>query len=991
MAKKPKKTRAKSFSMDYIALFLISGLIFVVAGAFVVLAVWLRLRGAMFEAVRSVSYGLAGAMAFLLPVPLVWAGVMLWVHTQRKVHLKVFFLMLALFFLLLAFVQLITYTENRQPWMDYVHTYNSIVSEEIPKLSQMVRNNWELCSGEFPYGGGCIGCIIAFVPWRLFGGPVLASLLCAILIIVVVLALFRFKPKAFYAKLKAYAAKTAEKQDERRKEREKAAWLKEEEQQQPVPVRPQQQPQPAKFPPLRPMQQTAGFQPVPEETSYTPPRRNPYARPESPAAADPADETPRRAIRKPFEPEPAVTGEMNRADARKPFEPEEPEQSRSARKRFTTRLFSRADDNENREAAASLRTPRRTEPVRDAEPAPAENTSFGNAQEPIDPATTQPAFREYADEPEIPPVQQEEAREPMPDDGSRHRRSQRTCQAEAARPRQPQKPRDSWSDDDTPPWEEQPETPSRPVQPVIRDRTMGTGEQLKINTAGLTRRTDPDEEAPKLRPYIFPDLNMLRQPEPPIGISPEEDSMRARVLEKTLASFKVDATVRHITHGPAVSRYELELAPGINVNRVTSLGNNIAMDMEAKSVRIEAPIPGKSLIGIEVPNRSIAKVTLREILESRPFQEDKEPLTVALGRDIAGAPVICNLARMPHLMIAGATGSGKSVCINAIINSLLYRSKPTEVKMILIDPKVVELQCYNGVPHLLLPVVSDPHKASAALGWAVDEMMDRYRKFEDRGVRGIDGYNSKLEPGEEKLPRLVIIIDELADLMMVCKRDVEERICRIAQLARAAGIHLIVATQRPSVDVITGLIKANIPSRIAFKVTSYVDSRTILDGNGAEQLLGWGDMLYKPTGAFSPTRIQGCFLTDEEVNTVTDFIRSTCPADYDPDVIEQLERSVEEDEGGPSASINDFAADEPSNGPTDMTLLAQCIEIAVQDRQVSTSMLQRRLRVGYSRAGRLVDEMEKRGIVSQQDGSKPRQCLISREEFEEMKATGEIK
>ena len=525
--------------------------------------------------------------------------------------------------------------------------------------------------------------------------------------------------------------------------------------------------------------------------------------------------------------------------------------------------------------------------------------------------------------------------------------------------------------------------------PVIRDRTAATGEPLTIKPSGRPKKPE-QQETSVLRPYIFPDINMLKQPKPAAGVSAEEDAMRARILEETLASFKVDSTVRHITHGPAVSRFELELAPGINVNKVTSLGNNIAMNMEAKSVRIEAPIPGKSLIGIEVPNRSVSTVCLRELLESAPMREAKEPLTVALGRDIAGTPIVCSLSRMPHLLIAGATGSGKSVCINTIINSLLYRCKPTEVRMILVDPKVVELQCYNGIPHLLLPVVSDPHKASAALGWAVDEMMERYRKFKELAARNIDGYNAKLAPGEEKMPRLVIIIDELADLMMVCKRDVEERICRIAQLARAAGIHLIVATQRPSVDVITGLIKANIPSRIAFKVTSFVDSRTILDGGGAEQLLGWGDMLYKPMGAFAPTRIQGCFLSDDEVNAITDFIRSTCPAEYDPDIIDKLEHADDE-EGGANASINDFAAEEPVGGPSDMTLLAQCIEIAVQDGQVSTSMLQRRLRVGYSRAGRLVDEMEKRGVVSQQDGSKPRQCLITREEFEQMKASGEIR
>ena len=360
---------------------------------------------------------------------------------------------------------------------------------------------------------------------------------------------------------------------------------------------------------------------------------------------------------------------------------------------------------------------------------------------------------------------------------------------------------------------------------------------------------------------------------------------------------------------------------------------------------------------------------------------------VALGKDIAGTPIVCDLARMPHLLIAGATGSGKSVCINTMINSLLYRCSPREVRLILVDPKVVELQCYNGIPHLLIPVVSDPHKASGALAWAVAEMMDRYKKFEQKGVRAIDGYNAKLEDGEEFMPRIVIIIDELADLMMTCKRDVEEHICRLAQLARAAGIHLVVATQRPSVDVITGLIKANIPSRIAFKVSSFIDSRTILDRVGAEQLLGWGDMLYLPTGEFTPIRVQGCFMSDGEVNRVTDFIREHSEADYDPNVMEQLDALQREADGNFPTTDTVESPDDPNS---DSSLLAQCIEMAVNDGQVSTSLLQRRLKVGYARAGRLVDEMEKRGVVSAKDGAKPRICLISREEFERMKENNEL-
>ncbi len=550
----------------------------------------------------------------------------------------------------------------------------------------------------------------------------------------------------------------------------------------------------------------------------------------------------------------------------------------------------------------------------------------------------------------------------------------------------------SWSD--TPPWEDSPEyvdvaQPAAPVSPVLtREAPEGAWQpELRLQPrrqGGMAEMQDGAlMETQQERPYVFPAMDLLKAPTAQVGISPEEDEMRSRRLESTLQSFKVPAKVRHITHGPAISRFELELAPGVRVSKVTDLNRNIAMNLEVKSVRIEAPIPGKSLVGVEVPNRERATVTLREVLESEPMMKATKPLIVALGKDIAGTPIVCDLAKMPHLLIAGATGSGKSVCINTIINSLLYRCSPKDVRLILVDPKVVELQCYNGIPHLLVPVVSDPHKASGALAWAVGEMMDRYRRFQEAGVRAIDGYNeSALE--EDRMPRIVIVIDELADLMMTCKKDVEERICRLAQLARAAGIHLIVATQRPSVDVITGLIKANIPSRIAFKVSSNVDSRTILDRIGAEQLLGNGDMLYMPTGEFTPIRVQGCFLSDPEVNRITDFIRDTCPAQYDNAILEELEKLQNE-----ADAINiPTGGDSEEYTAGDGSLLMQAIEMAVNDGQVSTSLIQRRLKLGYARAGRLVDEMEKRGIISQKDGAKPRMCLISREEFESLKDSG---
>jgi S-DNA-T family DNA segregation ATPase FtsK/SpoIIIE len=480
-------------------------------------------------------------------------------------------------------------------------------------------------------------------------------------------------------------------------------------------------------------------------------------------------------------------------------------------------------------------------------------------------------------------------------------------------------------------------------------------------------------------PYAYPTLEMLKLPKRAQVDTRQEDEQRAAILEETLMSFGISAQVRQVTHGPTVTRFELELASGINVKRITSLTDTIAMNLAAGGVRIEAPIPNKALVGVEVPNREIISVTLREVLESEEMNRADSPLSVALGKDIAGMPIICDLGKMPHLLIAGATGSGKSVCINSIICSLLFRTSPKQVRMLLIDPKVVELQCYNGIPHLLTPVVSDPHKAAGALTWAVQEMMERYQKFKERNVRGITGYNAALMEGEEAMPRIVVIIDELADLMMASKREVEESICRIAQLARAAGIHLVVATQRPSVDVITGLIKNNLPSRIAFAVASSIDARTIMERAGAEKLLGKGDMLYAPAGALAPLRVQGSFVSDDEVNRVTDFIRGHSTPDYDPNVQELLDQT-----SSPSSLAPDAAEATGDDGDSLDELLSQAIEMAIQEGQTSISMLQRKMRIGYARAGRLIDEMTKRGIISQAAGAKPRKVLISQEEFDRM-------
>ena len=452
----------------------------------------------------------------------------------------------------------------------------------------------------------------------------------------------------------------------------------------------------------------------------------------------------------------------------------------------------------------------------------------------------------------------------------------------------------------------------------------------------------------------------------------------ATKLQKTLYSFGVSAKVENVSVGPAITRYELKPAEGVRVSKIANLADDIALNLAAETIRIEAPIPGKQAVGIEVPNKEKETVHLREVLESEEFQNNKSKLTIALGKDVAGNTQLADIAKMPHVLIAGSTGAGKSVCINTIITSIIYNAKPSEVKLVMVDPKVVELSVYNGIPHLLIPVVTDPKKAAGALAWAVQEMDDRYNKFATKGVRDLKGYNKLIEKeeGVGKLPQIVIIVDELADLMMVAAKDVEEAICRLAQKARAAGMHLVIATQRPSVDVITGLIKANIPSRIAFAVSSQVDSRTILDTVGAEKLLGKGDMLFFPSGAPKPSRVQGAFVSDEEVEKIVDFVKSNGTATYSEDILESIENSNKTDK--------ELAQEQSADDETDPFLM-DAIQTVVETGQASTSFIQRRFKVGYARAGRIIDQMEERGVISGYQGSKPREVLMTLDKLNELK------
>ena len=479
--------------------------------------------------------------------------------------------------------------------------------------------------------------------------------------------------------------------------------------------------------------------------------------------------------------------------------------------------------------------------------------------------------------------------------------------------------------------------------------------------------------------YEYPPIELLGKPAKKAlkgGAKALTDT--ATKLQKTLYSFGVSAKVENVSVGPAITRYELKPAEGVRVSKIANLADDIALNLAAETIRIEAPIPGKQAVGIEVPNKEKEAVHLREVLESEEFQNNKSKLTVALGKDVAGNIQLADIAKMPHVLIAGSTGSGKSVCINTIISSIIYNAKPSEVKLVMVDPKVVELSVYNGIPHLLIPVVTDPKKAAGALAWAVQEMDDRYNKFAQKAVRDLKGYNKAIEKeeGVGKLPQIVIIVDELADLMMVAAKDVEEAICRLAQKARAAGMHLVIATQRPSVDVITGLIKANIPSRIAFAVSSQVDSRTILDSVGAEKLLGKGDMLFFPSGAPKPLRVQGAFVSDEEVEKIVDFVKQNGTATYSEDILESIEKNNKTDK--------EIAQEADQDDETDPFLM-DAIETVVETGQASTSFIQRRFKVGYARAGRIIDQMEERGIISGYQGSKPREVLMSKERLEELK------
>nr|AHF24782.1 cell division protein FtsK/SpoIIIE [uncultured bacterium Contig1495] len=940
------------YSADAMAVRYMAGLVLIALGVLIFMAVELGLSGNIFEGLRRLCFGACGFMAYVLPVLPVWAGVLVIWSTQRRAPVRPWLFAFLAFFGLCAFIMIISGA------LDWMKRSSAVNTSNWGAVTNYVYQD---CSSrmERAGGGGALGAIIAWPLWN-YLGPVLGTVIVFLLTVFCLLMAMNLTPSRLHDIFTGQADIRKEQQqlERERMEQQQVAW----QQQQALAWQQQQQ--------IIEQQQQQQYQQPYTQQPYTARENMAYTQP--PVQQWPAQNDGGVSAWQ----EQAAAGQMDVTGHQSQiFGRKETTKPASAGKAFVSRIFGREKKEEYDGLSDGSTLAQTAKPVRRTV-----------TDKPVQPQTDwkprQPA--------EERPVKTEQNRNQRPE--TARQTSFDIPEEQAPVRREPVQKEEPVRDDSQyrRPSHEEKKTLEKPlVQPAI-PVAEPIGEKTwkpPIKVPPKKNEAEEDEGPWMPTPYNFPPITDLAKPQAGVGDTSMEDMARSRKLEETLASFRVPARVVHVTHGPAISRFELELEAGTKVNKVAELEKDIAYGMSATSVRIEAPIPGKRLVGVEVPNQKVTTVTLREVMESEQMQNAKSILTIALGKDIAGTPIVCDLAKMPHMLIAGQTGSGKSVCINAIINSLLYRASPDEVKLILVDPKVVELQCYNGIPHLLIPVVNDPRKAAAALAWAVAEMLERYDKFAEKKVRNLEGYNQQAEKtGEKPMARIVIIIDELADLMMVCKKDVEEYICRLTQLARAAGIHLIVATQRPSVDVITGLIKANIPSRIAFKTAQSVDSRTILDRNGAEQLLGWGDMLYAPTGSFAPTRVQGCFLSDEEVNRIAKHVRDANPSTYDPDILEKLDELAS---GGSEGGGADIIINSSDMSGGDGGLFEQAVEFAIQDGQISTSTLQRRLKIGYARAGRLTDEMEERGIVAAKDGSKPRKCLITREEWEEMKRATE--
>ena len=939
MANSSKKKKAAQYESNTLAAYAAVGIVLIALGVLTLLSVVGGLQGSVFSIIRQVMQGLGGGLCIGLSLLLIWCGVLVAFSTGRTMPKRGIILVTVLYVAVLGIINLLSKvgTYTLMEYLVYHNNHSTPPVADAKGFGSMLSACFAVCgqSGAF---GGMVGMLLAWPAWT-FLDTTLGTVALGIICLVCVLLVSRFDILQMFESVrdgyKAHSARLEQKRQQQAwqqqmQEQQRQAEEEERLRQSPAYMRravPEQQP-------VQPQQPAAGYPPY--GMAMQPPVQQPYAA-QPVQQAEIYDEIivpqgkqlPWKNKKKKEAPPASYQTSMT-------FTPSEVGAETAETQMSDTLLLS----------SSRKKAMERIETIRKRKADLTEDID-GNAMAQAE-AQSVPTFA-----PQISPVVQPvETPEPV-------RQVEMPVQSETVYP---------------------PEMDEEMDEPVEEpDRAAAYKRPASMPKPSAPMRPTPEKLAEKVE-YAYPSIDLLNQQTRRENVDTRAaDTEAAARLEQTLESFSIPARVQRVTHGPAVTRFELGLvSSGINVKRIMGIADNIALDMAANGgVRIEIPIPGTNLFGVEVPNKEIQSVTLAEVLMSPEMRAAKSPLAVALGKDIAGRPVICDIAKMPHLLIAGQTGSGKSVCINTIINSILFRSSPEEVRMIMIDPKVVELQCYNVVPHLLIPVVSDPHKAAGALQWAVAEMLDRYHKMQSKNVRELSAYNAKLGPDEEKLPRIVIIIDELADLMLACKKEVEESIIRIAQLARAAGIHMIVATQRPTVDVITGLIKANVPSRIAFAVSSSIDSRTILDQNGAEKLLGRGDMFYAPTGANAPIRVQGCFLSDAETERIVEYIGEHSRVDFDPNVIEALEN--EDDAVGTVSDHDELEGVDEK--------LAEAIEMVISDGQASISMLQRRMKIGYARAGRLIDDMAARGIVSKSAGSKPREVLITREEYDRIKET----
>lgn len=880
-------------------------------------------------ALKNLALGLGGVLYPLVPALAIWLGALLCISARHYVSMRSFSLGFALFLSFGAFLTLVTSITGFGTLMDYIHNMNTHlkpVAEPASFGSFMARafEQYDKKLNPLP-GGGALGMLVAFPVWR-FLGQVGGLVFLALGILALAAALLGINPARIYQRMEQRRAQKPE----------------------PLAVQPQQEVQP-----LTPQSDAA---PQPYQ-----PQKQPYYVDPEPMGQAPQSYQPDPYVSEPFQPQPMEPEQLwsqpVQPQPELPWEEPAPEEQG-----FVSAAQDFFEDFGQPVQPVAQRGERLSRRQRLERQQPREDRGQALPVEPVKPDVKPvPVAAQPAPRVPEPAVEAKPQADPPPP-------------VEPVKPAAQPHPRPSNAVRDV---GVAPALPLSGERVAVQPRTELPQSQRRLD--GTAKPTAPVQQSIQLDDYQRPPARLLTPPPSDERYdTTEEDTRRAEKLISTLASFNIPAEVQQIVHGPAITRFAIRLAEGVNVNRLRNVMDNLAVELLAKSaIRAEIPIPGTPLIGIEVSNDKTTTVFLSEVLQSQRMLDTKSPTAVALGKDITGAPIICELMDMPHLLIAGATGSGKSVCINSIITSLLYRATPRDVRLILVDPKFVELQPYNDVPHLLLPVVVDPKKAVAALDWVCQEMDERYQKLQKFGVRNIDAYNKRLDPQEEPMPRIVVIIDEMSDLMASAGKIIDEHVKRITAKARAAGICLILATQRPSVDVITGIIKANIPSRIAFQVSSQVDSRTILDSQGAEKLLGYGDMLYLPRMLPAPKRVQGCFISDKDVGLVTEYVKSRHQAEYNVDIMEHLEKSDRPEGGAPAA--DDVDSDEAFD-----ELLPQAIEMAVEAGQMSISMLQRVLRVGYGRAGRLIDEMARRNIISGNEGTKARKTLITREEYQNL-------